>query len=744
MADSRLLLAALDYAARGWPVLPLHNPIGKACSCGNPDCDRVGKHPRTKRGVLDASTDEQVIRSWWFSWPDANIGLACGHGRVVVDVDNPVALEEWEAVHGALPPTQKQHTGKGFHLVFSSGARVRNKVRFAPGMDIRADGGYIVGAPSLHVCGREYVWEIGADLDTPMAELPESILSLVAVPRVAESAPRERLDPALVLAGVEAGARNDTLYRYACRLYGHNKLTHAEVRPLVIAAARACKPPMRDDEVEVILGSAGKHIEVDVNEEPIPIETPPPPTFPLGALPEPLRQFAVEVAESVQIPFDVTAMLTIAAVAAMTSRRVRVRFPSHAVWTNLYLVVALPPGSRKSAAFEQIFGPIHDMEVEWQGKVQPEIVLRRDLRETEEKKILKIKDRAAAAKTDEERQEILERLTEARATMTPEIKLPVIAVSGDVTQEKLAVMLSEQGERLAMLDSEGTVFDMIAGRYTKGASSFDLLLKAWSGDPHRVDRMQRDPVILRSPLLTVALTTQPDVIVGLAERREFRGRGLLGRFCFCVPRSLVGTRLYQGLDVSSDAKLGYREALRQLFRATWADELVIPVENGALKAWAAFHDDIERRQSAGGDLEEIPDWGSKVAGTVAGLAGNFHCLRYRAPGEPINSKLCLEDMAAAIEIGEYLIGHAKAAFGMFNQDNRIKDAKRVLDWVKGVEGPSFSSKDVLRKFRGFRAEDLNVILELLIEHGFIRQVPSPKTGGRPAKRFSVVRLGVIQ
>lgn len=163
-----LLAAALDYAARGYRVLPLHSPTDGRCTCGNPACDRQGKHPRTPRGVLDASLDEGVIRSWWWTWPDANIGLAMGGGRVAVDVDHPAALEVWEAAHGELPPGPRQTTGKGEHRICACASRLRNRVGFATGMDIRSDGGYIVAAPSLHVSGRRYEWDPDHGLDEPL------------------------------------------------------------------------------------------------------------------------------------------------------------------------------------------------------------------------------------------------------------------------------------------------------------------------------------------------------------------------------------------------------------------------------------------------------------------------------------------------------------------------------------------------------------------------------------------------
>ena len=82
--------AALDYASRGWAVIPLHHPTtARPCSCGRADCDSPGKHPRTDHGVKDATTDETAIRRWWGQDPAANVGIATGavSGIAVVDID---------------------------------------------------------------------------------------------------------------------------------------------------------------------------------------------------------------------------------------------------------------------------------------------------------------------------------------------------------------------------------------------------------------------------------------------------------------------------------------------------------------------------------------------------------------------------------------------------------------------------------------------------------------------------------
>src|SRR5688500_18269260 len=92
-AVNRILEIALTYAARGWRVFPLHFVMpNDACSCSKgaacPEKAR-GKHPRTKHGHNDATTDEKTIRQWWSQWPNANIGIRTGEvsNLLVVDID---------------------------------------------------------------------------------------------------------------------------------------------------------------------------------------------------------------------------------------------------------------------------------------------------------------------------------------------------------------------------------------------------------------------------------------------------------------------------------------------------------------------------------------------------------------------------------------------------------------------------------------------------------------------------------
>ncbi len=180
----QLLDAAVGYVRRGWHVFPVYEiASGAACACPrSAECGHPGKHPRTPRGVLNATTDEKQIRSWWQRWPLANVAIATGpSGLVVVDVDPRNGGDESLGTLPTLPDTARALTGGGGeHHVFKRPegvARVRG-TPLAQGIDIKADGGYIVAAPSSHVSGRCYCWDAGARLDeTALAVVPDWILA---------------------------------------------------------------------------------------------------------------------------------------------------------------------------------------------------------------------------------------------------------------------------------------------------------------------------------------------------------------------------------------------------------------------------------------------------------------------------------------------------------------------------------------------------------------------------------------
>ena len=72
-------------------------------------------------------------------------------------------------------------------------------------------------------------------------------------------------------------------------------------------------------------------------------------------------------------------------------------------------------------------------------------------------------------------------------------------------------VISTNHGRAALISSEGGIFDTLAGIYTKNVN-IDVMLKGYSGDPIRVDRIGRDSESINNPALTILLMAQPNVV----------------------------------------------------------------------------------------------------------------------------------------------------------------------------------------------------------------------------------------
>jgi hypothetical protein len=197
---NNLLSAALVYAERGWPVVPLFEPTGTGCSCGGRKCGSVGKHPRTANGLKAASTDPDTLRRWWAKWPDAGVGIVAGptSGFWMLGPDGPGGLADLKVLeeeHGPLPATARVRSGSGGeHLYFrwpTDGQPLPNRKNHRGlRIDVRGCGsgpGYVVAPPSRNANG-PYAW---VDERSP-ADAPAWLLAWVrgTTPKAKASNPR--------------------------------------------------------------------------------------------------------------------------------------------------------------------------------------------------------------------------------------------------------------------------------------------------------------------------------------------------------------------------------------------------------------------------------------------------------------------------------------------------------------------------------------------------------------------------
>jgi Bifunctional DNA primase/polymerase, N-terminal len=236
-----ILMAAIALAAAGLAVFP---------------CVYCKKEPATRRGFYDATTNPVTIRRWFGGNFKRNLAVRTGRasGAWVLDVDNPESLKALEDHHGSLPVTRQSQSSRGLHFWFkTTGVPIASSnSRVAPGLDVKAEGGYVVVPSSVHPDGVVYQWVN----DEPLQNAPEWLIALASKPppqapptspRPFSGAPgaygaaalRSEID---ALAATPPGARNNQLNKASfClhQLVAGGELDAGEVEQRLLEAAIA-------------------------------------------------------------------------------------------------------------------------------------------------------------------------------------------------------------------------------------------------------------------------------------------------------------------------------------------------------------------------------------------------------------------------------------------------------------------------------------------------------------------------
>lgn len=256
--NKEIYQAARDYAQRGLAVFPV----------------KKNKHPYTMHGVKDATTDLTVIREWWKRWPDANIGIATGTvsgGLIVIDQD----IDDGTGVNGVIsfqkwcreknvkePDSWLAITGRGgYHLYLKSAhaSEFKNSVALLEGVDIRADGGYVIAPPSVHQNGRAYTWEYPPDeyqLETVPEEIERQLLAKRNSGRDGSGEPAaEYVVPAII----KNGERNEALFKLTCSLQAKGLPDKAIIAAVETVNTTNCLDPLDRDELRRTINSALKY-----------------------------------------------------------------------------------------------------------------------------------------------------------------------------------------------------------------------------------------------------------------------------------------------------------------------------------------------------------------------------------------------------------------------------------------------------------------------------------------------------
>lgn len=463
------------------------------------------------------------------------------------------------------------------------------------------------------------------------------------------------------------------------------------------------------------------------------------PEFPTYVLPGWLLDFVDQTAEATQTPEDLCGCLVLAALATASGGRavVEVR-PGWREPTNLYVAVALEPGERKTPVFQRVTRPLNGAEATMVEDVSKEIAEKRTRRAVAIEAARKAEHEAAkkpSAERDDAMQEAI-----ALALMAEGITVPIEPrlLADDATPEALASLMAEQGGRIAVLADEGDIFELMAGRYSKNAGpNLAIYLKGHPGSPHRVDRKGRPAEFIPAPALTLGVAVQPDVLRTLATRPGFRGRGLLARFLWSLPPSVLGYREPGADPVDEAVTTAYEDNISALVAglAEWTDPAVLVLTPEANEAVLAHERALEPELRPGGKLRPIADWAAKLVGHSVRLAALLH-IAADTTEDALLRPLEADTIEAAWELADYFRQHALAAFDHMHLDAAALALRRVAEWIKSQEGPTFVKRQayIANRTVAPRVQDLDLLLNALVEANWIRSKEGPEAqpeGGRP-------------
>lgn len=597
---------------------------------------------------------------------------------------------------------------------------------------------------------RSRIVELNELLPNPIAEvvarlgLSSAPRSQTPPPAAADGPRRDNQQRGGGVAVFGQGGRNAALAKVAGSLRRQGLSAEAIEAALLTTNAERCRPPLADEEVRRIARSIARYQPADQAQAwpdpliPGQVQTP---RIPASLLPDYLGEMAQAVATSTQTAEASAAMLVLPMIAAAVQRRFAVAPYGDDDYTEplaIWVLIALVSGARKTPILAALAEPLRHWEKLRRDALRPEIARRQAAIAVAKKRIEKLQIDASRADDRAARRRIEAEIQSEIEEMPEELRAPRL-LTGDVTPERLQALLAEHEERITLLSDEAGIFSVMSGIYSGGAMHLDAFLQAWSGSAVRVDRAGR-LAHLDKPALSFGLALQPGVLADVANVKRFHDAGLLARFLFAIPESTVGHRdVRVRTPIPADVRDRWSRNLHALLDGADAKAsapAVLPFAPTARERWLQFAQAVEDELRDGGRLEIIREWGAKLAGQTARIAG---LLQLAVAG--VGTKAIEADAVdRAVRLGGLLIPHAQAAFRLMGADQGEADAVHLLKWIKAVGLAEFDRAHAHKALEGrFRSVDrLKTAAARLAEwHCISEERHRPNAGARATPYYCV-------
>ncbi len=465
--------------------------------------------------------------------------------------------------------------------------------------------------------------------------------------------------------------------------------------------------------------------------------------FPLEQLPPAARAMAEAIARTERTPETLAGCCVLGIVSASIGGGLQITSgPNRVTRGNLYIMASAESGSGKSETFRHAAKPFFHHEREaverWQADTLPGLQAEADMLESE---MARLKKEAAKGKLGLEREEIRDELQakkKALADVNEKLNPPRLCCE-DVTSEKLAVMLANNGEQLASLSPDaGSIVNNLLGRYSKlDRTDEGIYLKAFSGDNCRVDRQGREPVLLQRPCLAALWLVQPDKVETLLAKTELTDGGMIPRLLACHTRALP-VLIVDGVEgipaATAEAWAALVGSLLETFRAA-GDPFTIEPTPEARQMLKEHHNQIVARRL--GDLRDVSTFAARWNEQAWRIAV---CLHAGLHGEHAGERMLAADTAAsAIALADWFAGEQLRILArgrhVARRAKRDEALELLADTPKGIR-----ASDVYRARIVGNADEAHELLATMETEGELTGKDSkPESGGHITRIFTKAR-----
>jgi hypothetical protein len=391
--------------------------------------------------------------------------------------------------------------------------------------------------------------------------------------------------------------------------------------------------------------------------------------------------FAKSLADVVQVPESVALHVVLSALSTCCMHHASLEVHGRTSPLTLALINIAKSGERKSAADSAAHSAIVEVETEWLRQYSLSAPSRKAEAEIYAKEIKDIqKDSQLSAE---------EKLAKVQEQPVNEHREPGLIIS-DSTLEGIQKALRRGFPYQSVIASDGGAVLDPEQPGDKVTRIFTGWSELWDGSPVRRTRAgEGESFVILNPRVTFNIQIQPYYAEKLFADRKFLEQGIQGRFLTTWPKSRIGTRLYNPVDLRTlEVAQQFYQRTRDLVAHKPAfhpggglDLPSITYTPEALNAWVDVYDAIELQLGDGGQLEHIQPMAAKLAeniGRIAGILAVFDGCKVIDIGHT----------EQAIHIGEFYLSEMLRISSSQEASLSLLNAQMLVDWLRKDKNPN--------------------------------------------------------